>query len=95
MEKAVTKQEALAILEQSASSIRKLISNQKSTLCLTGCPAFEEVADTRLFGFACEVRFVINCGLITQTQGQQLIRKLEDELEEIKRQVFQESEDFS
>ncbi|WP_178197286.1 DUF1507 family protein [Ligilactobacillus sp. Marseille-Q7487] len=94
MGEAVTKKEALAVLEQSACAIRQLISNQRSTLCLTGCPAFEEVADTRLFGFACEVKFAVACDLISYQEGQQLIRKLEDELEEIKKQAFKDSENI-
>ena len=60
MSETVSKQKALENLQKDADNIRYLLKKQRSFLCLTECPAFEEVADTRIYGFTCEVRFAVS-----------------------------------
>ncbi|WP_405076618.1 DUF1507 family protein [Ligilactobacillus acidipiscis] len=87
MKQAVSKKDALAILQESADSIRQLISNQKYALCLTDCPAFDDVADTRIYGFSCQVQFAVSCGLLTNDKGEQMVTTLENDLEMIKQEA--------
>ncbi|MCI1953828.1 MAG: YlaN family protein [Ligilactobacillus acidipiscis] len=87
MKQAVSKKDALAILQESADSIRQLISNQKYALCLTDCPAFDDVADTRIYGFSCQVQFAVSCGLLTNDKGKQMVTTLENDLEMIKQEA--------
>lgn len=55
MENFISKQQALAVLQRDAAEICDLLGKQSNILCRTDCPAFEEVADTRIYGFSCEV----------------------------------------
>jgi Uncharacterized protein conserved in bacteria len=91
MKQAVSKKDALAILQESADSIRQLISNQKYALCLTDCPAFDDVADTRIYGFSCQVQFAVSCGLLTNDEGEQMVTTLENDLEMIKQEAVDRS----
>lgn len=91
MKQAVSKEDALAILQESAASIRQLIGNQKYALCVTDCPAFDDVADTRIYGFSCQVRFAVLCGLLTNDEGEQMVADLENDLEVIKQEVVDRS----
>lgn len=87
MEKVISKQNALSILEKDATEICQLLGKQSNLLCRTACPAFEEVADTRIYGFSCEVKFLIKSGLLSEDEGQQLIKKLENDLLVVKKDV--------
>lgn len=91
MKQMVSQQDALDVLQQSAAGIRQLIGNQKFALCLTDCPAFDDVADTRIYGFSCQVRFVVSCGLLTNDQGEQMIADLENDLAVIKQEASEHS----
>lgn len=87
MKQAVTKNDAISALIDSAAGIRRLIGNQKAALCLTECPAFDDVADTRIYGFSCQVRFVVACGLLSQSEGDQMVTDLENDLAAIKQEA--------
>lgn len=69
-----------------------MLKKQRSFLCLTECPAFEEVADTRIYGFTCEVRFAVSCGFLTLADGKKMIRELEDDLDDIRDEAFRGQE---
>ena len=85
MSETVSKQKAL-------ENLRYLLKKQRSFLCLTECPAFEEVADTRIYGFTCEVRFAVSCGFLTLADGKKMIRELEDDLGDIRDEAFRGQE---
>lgn len=91
MKQAISKKDALVILQESAASIRQLIGNQKYALCITDCPAFDDVADTRVYGFSCQVQFAVSCGLLTSTEGEQMVDDLENDLEMIKKEAVDRS----
>lgn len=84
MSETVSKQKALENLRKDADNIRYLLKKQRNFLCLTECPAFEEVADTRIYGFTCEVRFAVACGVLSLSEGKKMIRQLEDDLDDIR-----------
>lgn len=42
MENFISKQQALAVLQQDAAEICDLLGKQSNILCRTDCPAFEE-----------------------------------------------------
>ncbi|AUJ30029.1 MAG: DUF1507 family protein [Liquorilactobacillus hordei] len=83
MQEIVTRQEMLKILQADSEKIRVLLDKQRNLLCLSQCPAFEEVADTQLFGFSKEVHLAERCGLITLNEAQQMIQDLEHLLSSI------------
>ncbi len=91
MKQTVTKKEALDALHASATGIRQLIGHQKYALCLTDCPAFDEVADTRVYGFSCQVRFAVSCGLLTNEDGERMVTDLENDLAAIKQETINRS----
>lgn len=76
----ISKQQALEVLKQDAADICELLGNQSALFCRNDCPAFEEVADTRIYGFSCEVKFLIKCEILTDVEGQNLIKELEEAL---------------
>ena len=92
MSETVSKQKALENLRKDADNIRYLLKKQRSFLCLTECPAFEEVADTRIYGFTCEVHFAVSCGFLTLADGKKMIRELEDDLDDIRDEAFRGQE---
>lgn len=92
MGETVSKQKALENLRKDADNIRHLLRKQRNFLCLTECPAFEEVADTRIYGFTCEVRFAVSCGFLTLAGGKKMIRELEDDLDDIRDEAFRGQE---
>ena len=87
----VSQKDALDVLEENAASIRKLIGNQKFALCLTDCPAFDDVADTRVYGFSCQVRFAVACGFLTEKEVQKMVTALENDLADIKQEASERS----
>lgn len=87
MEEFISKKQALTVLEDEAAKICDLLGKQSDLFCQTDCPAFEEVADTRIYGFSCEVKFLIKSGLLSEDEGQQLIKKLENDLLVVKKDV--------
>lgn len=68
---------AMEILEDNAQKIYHLILNQKNQLCVTICPAFEEIVDTQLFGLSKQVEFAIELGAISAQEGHRLLSDIE------------------
>ena len=81
---------ARTILEEEANRIRLLIKNQKNTLCIAHCKAFEEVVDTQMYGLSRQIAFAISLEAITNTEGQQLLSDLERDLDRMYHEVFSE-----
>ena len=48
MDEGISKKFAIQLLEDDAERIKMLIRNQKNSLCISQCKAFEEVVDTQL-----------------------------------------------
>ncbi len=86
----ITKEKALNELDQEASKIRQLITNQRNYQCITQCKAFEEVIDTQMFGFSKQVDYAQNLGILTNEEGRKLIVELEKELNQVYVNVYDE-----
>ncbi|GAJ25345.1 hypothetical protein JCM15457_205 [Liquorilactobacillus sucicola DSM 21376 = JCM 15457] len=83
MRESVSRKEVLNALAADAKKIQALLDKQQNLLCLSQCPAFEEVADTQLYGFSKEIQLARTCGLITNEEGQELVKGLEHILSDI------------
>lgn len=83
MRDAVSKEEMLKVLAADADKIKSILGKQRNFLCMSKCPAFEEVADTQIYGFSCEVKLAEKCGLISKEKGQQMVQELEHVLSDI------------
>ncbi|MBO0480326.1 DUF1507 family protein [Vagococcus fluvialis] len=86
----IIKDDALEALNQEASKIRQLITNQRNYQCITQCKAFEEVVDTQMFGFSKQVEYAQKIGILTREEGTKLIVSLEQELNQIYGLVYDE-----
>ena len=75
------------------NSALELIKNQKNSLCISQCKAFEEVVDTQMYGFSQQVGFAVRVGIIDKTEGQLLLSELERELNRLYSEVYQENYD--
>ncbi|MCR8845660.1 MULTISPECIES: YlaN family protein [Paenibacillus] len=71
---------ALALLEDEAHQIEKLIQVQMENLATRYCPLYEEVLDTQMYGFSRQVDFAVKAGLLQEQTGKQLVSKLERNL---------------
>ncbi|MBD8496844.1 DUF1507 family protein [Paenibacillus arenosi] len=71
---------ALALLEDEAHQIEKLIQVQMENLATRYCPLYEEVLDTQMYGFSRQVDFAVKAGLLQELTGKQLVSKLERNL---------------
>lgn len=93
----IAKETALEALDQEASKIRQLISNQRNYQCITQCKAFEEVVDTQMYGFSKQVDYAQKLGILTKEEGSKLIVELEKELNQVYVDVYdeQKKKDFS
>lgn len=78
-------------LKANADQIYRLISQQKNHLCLTNCPAFEEIVDTQLFGLSKQVEFAVAIGVLDVNVGHQLMADLEYALNEVYTDIYEES----
>ncbi|WP_233554861.1 DUF1507 family protein [Atopobacter sp. AH10] len=76
-------EKAWQILNENADIIYQLIERQKNYLCLTQCPAVEEVIDTQLFGLTKQVEFAIAIDAISEEEGHALISRLESRLNDV------------
>ena len=85
---------AIALLEEEANRIRLLISNQKNSLCISHCKAFEEVVDTQMYGLSRQIAFAISLEAITNNEGQQLLSDLERDLNRMYHEVFAERKEI-
>ncbi|MFW3653920.1 DUF1507 family protein [Vagococcus fluvialis] len=86
----IIKDDALEALNQEASKIRQLITNQRNYQCITQCKAFEEVVDTQMFGFSKQVEYAQKIGILTREEGIKLIVSLEQELNQVYGLVYDE-----
>ncbi|MGF2055727.1 DUF1507 family protein [Vagococcus fluvialis] len=86
----IIKDDALEALNQEASKIRQLITNQRNYQCITQCKAFEEVVDTQMFGFSKQVEYAQKIGILTREEGTKLIVNLEQELNQVYGLVYDE-----
>lgn len=72
-----------AVLRDDADKIEELVNKQRVSLCLSQCPAFEEVVDTQVFGYSKEVKLAVQLNLISEARGHELVRDLEQRLNAI------------
>lgn len=82
---------AADLLLQEADRIRMLIRNQKNSLCISQCKAFEEVVDTQMYGLSRQVAFATRLGIISNEDGQQLLSDLERDLNRLYNEVYEET----
>ncbi|AHV97121.1 MULTISPECIES: YlaN family protein [Paenibacillus] len=71
---------AVALLQEDADKIQKLIEVQMENLATRYCPLYEEVLDTQMYGFSREVDFAVRAGLLSELTGKEIVSKLEREL---------------
>lgn len=81
---------ALDLLLQDAERIKMLIRNQKNSLCISQCKAFEEVVDTQMYGLSRQVAFAIQLGIVDSKTGHQLLADLERDLNQLYSEVYNE-----
>jgi len=86
----ISKEFAIDLLNEDAQRIMMLIRNQKNSLCISQCKAFEEVVDTQMYGFSRQVTYAIRLGILTSAQGHQLLSDLEKELNQLYTDVYEE-----
>lgn len=87
----LTKEFAVHVLKEDANRIKRLIRNQKNSLCISQCKAFEEVVDTQMYGFSQQVSFAIRVEIIGKYEGQLILSELERELNQLYNDVYQEN----
>lgn len=66
---------ATQLLLDESEQILQILKSQEANC--TSCPIFEEIMDTKLFGFSEKVNFAIELGVIEEDLGQQLLSNLE------------------
>lgn len=81
---------ALDLLLEDAERIKMLIRNQKNSLCISQCKAFEEVVDTQMYGLSRQVAFAIRLGIVENKDGQRLLAELEKDLNQLYSDVYEE-----
>lgn len=86
----IVKSEALEALNQEASKIRQLMTNQRNYQCIAQCKAFEEIVDTQMFGFSKQVEYAQKIGILEKEEGSKLVTELEQELNQVYNLVFDE-----
>ncbi|MEI5988787.1 YlaN family protein [Enterococcus crotali] len=89
----ISKDFAVQLLNDDAQRILKLIRNQKNSLCISQCKAFEEVVDTQMYGFSRQVTYAIRLGILSSKQGHQLLSDLEKELNQLYSDVYEERQE--
>lgn len=87
-------QEAKEKLDLEANRILQLIQSQKEHSCFAQCPAFEEVMDTQMYGFSKQIAFAISIGVITDAEGQKILNNLDQELNKVYTEIFEEHHSF-
>lgn len=89
----ISKEFAIQLLNEDAQRIMMLIRNQKNSLCISQCKAFEEVVDTQMYGFSRQVTYAIRLGILSSKQGHQLLSDLEKELNQLYSDVYEERQE--
>lgn len=72
---------ATQLLLEESSEILLILRNQEKN-CIS-CPIFEEIMDTKLFGFSEKVNFAIELGVLDDEFGQELLSNLERSMSEV------------
>lgn len=80
---------ALDLLMQDVDRIKRLISNQKNSLCISQCKAFEEVVDTQMYGLSRQVAYAIRLGVVSNEDGNQLLSDVERDLNILYSEVYE------
>lgn len=88
--KEVSRGRAVELLQNEAQRIRRLIANQKNSLCVAHCKAFEEVVDTQMYGLSRQVAYAIQLGILDSIEGQQILSDLERNLDLLYQEVYKE-----
>ncbi|MGC6767612.1 YlaN family protein [Enterococcus sp. LJL128] len=89
----ISKEFALELLKEDSNRIMMLIRNQKNSLCISQCKAFEEVVDTQMYGFSRQITYAIRLGILSSKEGNQLLSNLEKELNRLYTEVYEETQD--
>lgn len=76
-------QKARFLLQEDANKIVKLIEVQMENLTTRKCPLYEEVLDTQMYGMSREIDFAIRTGLISETEGKEILNRLEREVAQL------------
>jgi uncharacterized protein YlaN (UPF0358 family) len=76
-------QKALNLLQEDADKIEKLIEVQMKNLTTRKCPLYEEVLDTQMYGLSREIDFAVRAGLVSESEGKQILIKLERNLAQL------------
>lgn len=90
---AISKDFAIQLLNEDAERIMMLIRNQKNSLCISQCKAFEEVVDTQMYGFSRQIAFAVRLGIMSSEYGHQLLSNLEKELNQLYTDVYEERQE--
>lgn len=88
---AISPEFALKVLLDDAEKIKMLIRNQKNSLCIAQCKAFEEVVDTQMYGYSRQVAYATQVGIISREEGHRLLSDLERELNRLYTEVYEET----
>lgn len=89
----ISKEFAVQLLNDDATKIMMLIKNQKNSMCISQCKAFEEVVDTQMYGFSRQVTYAIRIGILSSEDGHQLLSKLEKQLNQLYSDVYEETQE--
>jgi uncharacterized protein YlaN (UPF0358 family) len=93
MDEPISKQFAVQLLNDDASRIMMLIRNQKNSLCISQCKAFEEVVDTQMYGFSRQVTYAIRLGILSNEEGHRMLSSLERELNQLYSDVYEKTQE--
>ena len=74
---------AFQLLQEDAKKIETLIQVQMENLATRKCPLYEEVLDTQMYGLSREIDFAVRAGLILESDGKELMFKLERNLADL------------
>jgi uncharacterized protein YlaN (UPF0358 family) len=74
---------AFQLLQEDAKKIETLIQVQMENLATRKCPLYEEVLDTQMYGLSREIDFAVRAGLIQESDGKELMFKLERNLADL------------
>lgn len=88
MKKELLSDSATQLLQKEAEQILELLKQQE--IACTSCPVFEEIMDTKLFGFSEKINFAIELEVIEEEFGQQLLSHLEHEMSEVYERIIEE-----
>ncbi|WP_047154354.1 DUF1507 family protein [Aneurinibacillus tyrosinisolvens] len=73
-------EKTLALLKAEVQKIERLIQIQKDNLNNPGCPVYEEVLDTQIFGLSRIIDFTVQLDLISAEKGKGILNELERRL---------------